>query len=144
MPSWYFLGGFKKTKKITHKKKLPNRHTAFRKIIITANRRNGVMEVKERIKMLMEERHLNQKELARLSGVTEASMSKYLSGERTPRIDVIVNIANALNVTTDELIGNEIENGNFDITRMKAVLARGMKNMSEDDRRELMLFLLQK
>ncbi len=102
------------------------------------------MEVKERIKMLMEERHLNQKELARLSGVTEASMSKYLSGERTPRIDVIVNIANALNVTTDELIGNEIENGNFDITRMKAVLARGMKNMSEDDRRELMLFLLQK
>ncbi len=102
------------------------------------------MEVKERIKMLMEERHLNQKELARLSGVTEASMSKYLSGERTPRIDVIVNIANALNVTTDELIGNEIENGNFDITRMKAILARGMKNMSEDDRRELMLFLLQK
>ena len=101
------------------------------------------MELKSRIKMLMEEKQLTQKELANLSGITEASMSKYLSGERTPRIDVIVNIANALGVTTDELIGNDIEDDKMGFFRLKTVLARGMENMSEDDKKELIKFLLE-
>ncbi len=101
------------------------------------------MELKNRIKMLMDEKRLTQKELANLSGITEASMSKYLSGERTPRIDVIVNIANALGVTTDELIGNDIEDDKMGFFRLKTVLARGMENISEDDKKELIKFLLE-
>ena len=100
------------------------------------------MEIKERIRMLMEGKHLSQKELANLSGITEASMSKYLSGERTPRIDVVVNIANALGVTTDELIGNDIEDDKMGFIRLKTVLARGMESMSEEDKKELIKFLL--
>lgn len=101
------------------------------------------MEMKERIKMLMLERGLTQKELAKLSGITEASLSKYLSGERVPRIDVIVNLANALKVTTDELIGNEIEDSKMDLIRLKTVLARGMEKMSDKDKKELIKFLLE-
>lgn len=101
------------------------------------------MEIKERIRMLMEGKHLSQKELANLSGITEASMSKYLSGERTPRIDVVVNIANALGVTTDELIGNDIEDDKMGFIRLKTVLARGMESMSEEDKKELIKFLLE-
>ena len=101
------------------------------------------MEIKERIRMLMEGKHLSQKELANLSGITEASMSKYLSGERTPRIDVVVNIANALGVTTDELIGNNIEDDKMGFIRLKTVLARGMESMSEEDKKELIKFLLE-
>ena len=101
------------------------------------------MEIKERIRMLMEGEHLSQKELANLSGITEASMSKYLSGERTPRIDVVVNIANALGVTTDELIGNDIEDDKMGFIRLKTVLARGMESMSEEDKKELIKFLLE-
>lgn len=101
------------------------------------------MEIKDRIKMLMEERNLTQKELANLSSITEASMSKYLSGERTPRIDVIVNLANALHVTTDELIGNDIEDEKMDLARLKIVLARGMETISERDKKELIKFLLE-
>ena len=101
------------------------------------------MEIKERIRLLMTGKHLSQKELANLSGITEASMSKYLSGERTPRIDVIVNIANALGVTTDELIGNDIEDDKMGFVRLKTVLARGMERMSEKDKKELIKFLLE-
>ena len=101
------------------------------------------MEIKERIRMLMEGKHLSQKELANLSGITEASMSKYLSGERTPRIDVVVNIANALGVTTDELIGNDIEDDKMGFIRLKTVRARGMESMSEEDKKELIKFLLE-
>lgn len=106
-------------------------------------RKANPMNLNERIKMLMEAKHLNQKKLAALAGITEASMSKYLSGERTPRIDIIVNIANALGVTTDELIGNDIENDDLDVVRLKTVLARGLEKMSEEDKKELIRFLLE-
>lgn len=102
------------------------------------------MELSERIKMFMKEKGLSQKELAKLSGITEASMSKYLSGERTPRIDVIVNLANALQITTDELIGNDIENDQMNLIRLKTVLARGMETMTEEEKKELIKFLLDK
>lgn len=99
--------------------------------------------MKDRIRMLMEDKKFTQKELANLSGITEASMSKYLSGERTPRIDVVVNIANALGVTVDELIGNDVEDDKMGFVRLKTVLARGMKSMSEEDKKELIKFLLE-
>ncbi len=102
------------------------------------------MELCERIKMLMNEQKLTQKELAKRAGITEASMSKYLSGERTPRIDIIVNLANALGVTTDELIGQEIENESMSFVRMKTVLARGLENLSREEKNELIKFLLEK
>lgn len=101
------------------------------------------MEVRERIKMLMKEKKLTQKELAKLAGITEASMSKYLSGERTPRIDVIVNLSNALGVTTDELIGKDIEDKTMSFFRMKTVLARGLDNLSREEKNELIKFLLE-
>ncbi|MEG0034551.1 MAG: helix-turn-helix transcriptional regulator [Bacilli bacterium] len=100
------------------------------------------MKMNERVKMLMSEKGLNQKELASKSGITEASMSKYLSGDRTPRIDILVNVANALGVTTDDLIGNDIENNKMELTKMKIILARGMKSMSEDEKKELIRFIL--
>lgn len=99
--------------------------------------------MKDRIRMLMEDKKFTQKELANLSGITEASMSKYLSGERTPRIDVVVNIANALGATVDELIGNDVEDDKMGFVRLKTVLARGMKSMSEEDKKELIKFLLE-
>ena len=102
------------------------------------------MEMKSRIKMLMEEKNMNQKQLAKAAGITEASMSKYLSGERTPRIDIIVNIARALEVTVDDLIGNDVDENVMNLARFKLVLARGMGHMSEEDKKELIKFLLEK
>ena len=89
------------------------------------------MKINARIKMLMEEKNMSQKELARLAGITEASMSKYISGTRTPRIDVIANISRALGVTADDLIGNTIESSNLGLAQLKVVLARGMETMKK-------------
>ena len=54
----------------------------------------------------MKRNGLSQKELARKVGVTEAAMSYYVRGDRTPRSDVLTRIAKALNTTTDYLLGN--------------------------------------
>lgn len=101
------------------------------------------MNLNERIRMLMEEQGMTQKELANKSNITEASMSKYLSGERRPRIDVVVNIANALGVSVDDLLGNGLENAEATLPALKTVLARGMEKMSEEEKKELIKYILE-
>ena len=55
------------------------------------------MTWQKKVKQLMQNQSINQKQLSQRSGITEASVSRYLKGERTARIDIIVNFAKALN-----------------------------------------------
>ena len=59
-------------------------------------KRSGFM-FKDKVKELMESQNMTQKELSEKSGITEASISRYLNGERTPRIDIIINFAKVFN-----------------------------------------------
>ena len=63
----------------------------------------------ERLSSLMRENQFTQKELAEKVAVTESAMSYYLKGTRIPRSDVLKRIAQALNTTTDYLLGNSNE-----------------------------------
>jgi transcriptional regulator with XRE-family HTH domain len=47
---------------------------------------------------------ISQSELARRSGLDQASISRYSNATQMPGIKAIVNIANALGVSVDELI----------------------------------------
>ena len=58
----------------------------------------------KRIKDLMKEKGINQKELAQRSNITECAMSRYLNGNREPRIEAIFRISRALNVSVDYLL----------------------------------------
>lgn len=64
-------------------------------------------EFKERVKTLMERDNISQKELANLSGISEASVSRYLSGDLKPRMDILTNIAKVFGVSTSYLVGEE-------------------------------------
>ncbi len=70
--------------------------------------------ISERITVLMNEHSLNQSQLAKKAGITEAAISNYLKGVRTPNSEVLLRIANALNATTDYLLGNTNINDNND------------------------------
>lgn len=59
-----------------------------------------------RLTELLEEFNMTQIELANKIGITNVTISRYLSGERKPRIEIITKIANAFSVTTDYLLGN--------------------------------------
>lgn len=63
----------------------------------------------KRLKDLLEEKGMTQRTLAGLIDATEMSVSRYINGNRTPRGPVIVQIAKALGVTTDYLLGNSGE-----------------------------------
>lgn len=94
----------------------------------------------DRIAKLLEKEEYTQKELASLVGVTEAAMSRYLKNERQPRMEVIANLATALNTTVDYLIsGAQVEGSFDDIYRL---VARGARNMSSEEKMKIMRLLL--
>jgi transcriptional regulator with XRE-family HTH domain len=59
----------------------------------------------------MQQAGMTQEQLARATGLTQASISRYAAGLQLPGIRAVINIANVLGVTTDELIdfGDMIE-----------------------------------
>ena len=94
----------------------------------------------DRIAELMKKSNYTQKELASLVGVTEAAMSRYLRNEREPRIEVIANMATALNTTSDYLIKGKEEE--IEYSYIKNLVARGKSTWNNDEIRELMRLIL--
>lgn len=61
-------------------------------------------EFSKRILKKMNHLGINQRELAKLTQISEITISRYISCERTPRADNIVNMAKVLQSSTAELI----------------------------------------
>jgi transcriptional regulator with XRE-family HTH domain len=59
-----------------------------------------------RLKEALKSKGMTQMELAEKADTTAATISRYLSDNRTPNIILLNNIASALNVTADYLLGN--------------------------------------
>ena len=94
----------------------------------------------ERITMLLEIEGYTQRELASMIGVTEAALSRYLRNEREPKMEIIVNIATALNTTTDYLLSGKDDAESFEETYR--LVARGTSMMTDDEKMKLMKVLM--
>ncbi len=100
------------------------------------------MTLQEKILQLMKEQRLNQKQLADKATITEASMSKYLNGSRTPRIDVIVKIAKALNTSVNFLLDCE-DAPDTPYIYASTALARCKDQLTEEEKKKIIKFLLE-
>ena len=58
-----------------------------------------------RIRELREQRHLNQEGLAQRINVSQSTVSAYETGERTPDLDTLINLADFFDVSIDYLVG---------------------------------------
>ena len=92
-------------------------------------------ELGSRINETLKKRKISQRELAERIGVTEAVMSRYVSGDRDPKPEMLANIATALNTTSDFLLG--IEREEFDQPRIRRLIARNASSMTEQEKKEL-------
>ena len=61
----------------------------------------------KRLKDIMESQGVLQADLAKKTGITETTISRYCNGKRIPNIEALVKIAKALDVPTDLLVGLE-------------------------------------
>lgn len=99
------------------------------------------MTLGERIQALLEARHMTRKQLAEASGLTEAAISRYISGTRSPKSISLSAIAKALGVTSDELLGNTSDSSN-EIDDAIRLVARNAGSISKDQKKLLINALI--
>lgn len=56
------------------------------------------------LKKLMIEREMTAADIARKTGMTQATLSRYINGKRIPKINSVIKIAKALNVSIELLM----------------------------------------
>lgn len=78
----------------------------------------------KRIKELRQEKNLTQRQLAKMANTTPTSVSAYEKGQKTPSIEVLCNIANALETSVDWLCGNTESKGNYTTLDAIRILAQ--------------------
>lgn len=89
----------------------------------------------ERIIALLKEKHIAQKDLAMMIGVTESALSRYLSNEREPKLEVVANIATALDTTVDYLTRGEKPETDFD--EIYRLVARSSYTLNEAQKMQI-------
>jgi len=67
------------------------------------------MEFKNRITELLKEKGMTQADVCKITGISSALISNYATGKASPSLDKAIAIADALNVTLDELVGRLVK-----------------------------------
>ena len=99
-------------------------------------------EFKNRVKEIMKEKNLSQKEVSEISGVSEASLCRYLRGITEPRIDIVQNVARALGVSESYLLGTSNKYIPADEkSEIKRILARNRKILTPKEKSEIIAIL---
>ena len=97
-----------------------------------------------RIAESLRNQNMKQKELAMRIGVTETVISRYISGDREPKPEVLANIATALQVTSDYLLGTEQEGDiDSDYPKIVRLIARNAAAMTAEQKRNIITALLE-
>ena len=94
----------------------------------------------KRISDLLDQQGLSQRELAEKVGITQVSMSRYISGARTPKGPDLANIAKVLHTTTDYLLGHDSEEGGdpeIEYYRTQRAIARNAKKWTQKQKADL-------
>ena len=92
----------------------------------------------DNLKKIREIKGLSQTELARRSGLQPSTVSHFETGRRAPSFDNLKRLADTLEVTTDFLIGREIDPTTSGPT-LESIF-RNAQEMEDDDRQKLAEF----
>lgn len=90
------------------------------------------------LKKTREEKGLSQTDLAEKTGLQPSAVSHFETGRRAPSSDNLRRLADALEVTTDYLLGREIDPTTSGPTIL--TIFRDAQKMSDEDRQKLAEF----
>ncbi len=89
----------------------------------------------DRITILLKEKHIAQKDLAIAVGVTESALSRYINNEREPKLEVLANLATALDTTVDYLTTGAKPETDFD--EIYRLVARSSYTLTEAQKMQI-------
>ncbi len=95
-----------------------------------------------RLKSKMKECGISARQLSLRTGITEAALSKYLSGSRTPHVEVIGVLAKELNTTADYLLGIEKKDGPYEEIAKK--IRENKQMLTAEEKMSLILLISEK
>ena len=96
----------------------------------------------ERLTDLLLTKKLTQKDLSTKAGVTEAAISHYIKGDRTPRASVLLKIAEALDTTSEYLLEGLTTDAKEELGYAKKLIARNYNQMTQDEKLEIIKILI--
>ena len=88
---------------------------------------------------LMKQQGRTQKQIAEIVDVTEATMSRYVRGERIPSADILADIATALHTTTDYLLGKAPDESN--LNDAFTLVARNASRLTDEQKQAILTAL---
>lgn len=100
------------------------------------------MTWQDKVKKLMVSQNMTQKQLSQKSGITEASVSRYLRGDRAARMDIIINFAKALGCTTEYLLEDEENVSVNSYAEIATAIARNGKDLTAEEKNKLIALIL--
>ncbi len=77
------------------------------------------MKFKEQLKKLMKDRNLKQSDIAKLAGVSQTIVSKWLRLDSSPKLKYIQPLAKALNIRVSDLTGETDDSEKFTATEKR-------------------------
>ena len=89
------------------------------------------MDFGNRLKELLEQREISQKEFAAMLNIAPTTLNGYIKNRRQPDIDTIKKIAYTLNVSTDFLLDHN-GNGTFSAEELSFIFK--IRNMDKQQR----------
>lgn len=96
-----------------------------------------------RIKEMIAEKGISQKELSELTGITESAISHYVKGTRVPRGANLIKIAGVLGTTADDLLSGDKEmDKDRDLVFAKSLIARNAAQMTKEEKMEFVALLM--
>ena len=96
------------------------------------------IEFGRRLATLLERSRMTQRDLAAATGLTEAAVSRYVTGAREPRAITVAKIAKALDVSPQELLGTVT---NDEVDGAVRLIARNASSLTVEQRAELIAAL---
>ncbi|MGI6248455.1 MAG: helix-turn-helix domain-containing protein [Acutalibacteraceae bacterium] len=92
-------------------------------------------EFAKTLKRILDERGISQKWLADAADTKEATISRYVTGvNKSPNVEILANIAKALNISTDYLLGlTDIPRYKSDTTAEERVFLSAFRKATERD-----------
>lgn len=97
------------------------------------------MTIGERLIEVRKSAGLNQTEFSKRLGLSKQTISNYETGARQPGLDVILNIADIFNISTDYLLGRS-DIKNIDKKSLEEILSQKIETSNESIRQIMPLF----
>ena len=93
----------------------------------------------QRINELLRKYNKSQRNFAKDIGISEVSLSRYISGERLPSVDILTKIANGLYTTPNYLLGFELNGSDYNNTYF--LIQKNVDNWTDMQKAKLVLAL---